>query len=1119
MNSHTPEEALAKSGRAISAQTVASGKNMSAKQGHQSIEPHLVSKHVESIKSDHSHIVNISSDNNKAENGSTMNGSTQIKDIYEFDDSDHTNVVQRPGDKRKHGVTHDKELQAQKQPAQENSKPGKLQLARRSTLPEVWINAVKGGNTDNGAADHKPPKNDSANGNPQEISVFVDNFTGKNAGDARTKKEPIQAREVAPKRVKEGQAKLRASQERQMEQAEETKKEAQGRKTQEISSQAGDDSLQNFERGAGTTEDSKQSEPKIVDARPKSEIDNCEVEIVEYQTEQSEERESKKRRTREPAPNIREFDASDIQNKDKADDEQEERDALEAAKLQLKEKNDRISKEWEERKAAKPTQDQIVAATNSLATRGVQDKKRISSTPFIPNGIRSKDTRLGIGVGLANKELDKPVGLDALVTVPRTVKRTVSFIDEAIASNEKRGQPRDPDRNVPHSQMKGAGGSSISVTKNKSDVPRRSTSPSKVEKAHAKTDDQPVVVKEVIRKQTPVYPPGMGPEDLRPTSVTTEVATVPATETHNENPKSSQKAPTKRATQTTLKFIQGSKGKGKAVQILAPGPIREPKEEIVISDDDDDAAISISSYYSSGSNKSPNSYKGKEDTSQSGNQKSQPVNAEDRAVSKHADQASPVSSRTHTEKYQPETVSSPKEVDAQEKSASKVLASSSLAFQTQLGVVAAPKNIGIEKKPGSKSPSKAFAASGSPPPPKNLTARDKGSKSPSASSSTSSSSIPAKGVTKHGKSRSASPSTSDSASSSSSSGRSLTRSPARYLSRTPQSESVREEGAASKSQSGSTSPTEEESISPSYRDSKSPEGASPNVMRQDLAAIEKHDSASSAEEVDEDNSIDSSPSLPENDQYLNAHLQRDARQSSQSTYPVSSQRTDQKTKLAGNDKEVSSHQSSNTLPRLVGSRKDTTTKRARTVSRVEPYNKTLSRQLSSQLQRTITRHQLPTLSSSRNPTSRISKPALNSKQHESDSEDDEDDESESESLSSGLSEKETNGSDSDNAQDDANLTPPSAQPPRRHPYKQQNQTPKPHRQSSSSTKSATRTRGTILTTPALSSGRGPRGSTGITNAAGAGNRIATKPASAGKVVASRLSGLINTIFPFSSSMG
>ncbi|KAI9782180.1 MAG: hypothetical protein M1816_001971 [Peltula sp. TS41687] len=1167
---NTSQGMFAKSSAEKTGPAVTLEKNASTglNQDHQFIKPQPISKHADPIKSDSSHTVNVNAENKSDTGTTTMNGVNQVKDLYEFDGFDgfdHTNLVQRPQDEREHDVTHKKQSQAQKQsdaqkqPAPENNKPAKPQLARRGTLPEAWLNAGKKGKTDKGTTVQKLAKNDKSSQISAESSGNVSKQTGRNVRVARAKEEPTRARAGAPK-VEQKRSILKLSQEWQTEVTEETRKEWQQRRNDY------EESLKRLvkERGGYFS----QSEPKQVNAKPKSteekvaeepEGNKRKAETVQQQKNPNEERENKRTRTWYPTEEEMKKKANEV------DKEQEERNALEAAKLQLKEKNDRISKEWEERKAAKPTQDQIIAATNSVAGRGPQEAKPYSSTPFFPRGIRSKGINLEPIPGVANMPMEEPKGLDALAaTAPRSVKRTVSFVDQVKATSEKSDQRRDSEHSTSHIKSGGAGGNSTSSTRRNAYVPRRYISPSSYfrEVAPAKTDYQPVVEPEAIKKQTPIYPPGMGPEDLRPPSGTTEAAKSLMAKPQNTGQGSSHLPPARTSTQTTLEPSEDAKGKGKATAIPTQALITKPREEIIISDDDQDA-ISISSYYSSGSNKSAGVSEAKKDTSKPGDQMSQLVNTGEGDISTQVDQAPSVSTEPRIEVPRSEP-GSPKEVDPQAKPTTKVVSSSSsLAFQTQqLEVEIVAYDISTVEPLVSTSAPVASAASGSEAPYKDITAQDEeGTDSASVSSSASNASSPPDGVTAHGKSGSKSQSESRSISVSASSGASAvgskSRSPARYLSCTPQSDTGRGEVEASQSQRGSPSPAaaEEESKSASRQDLDGPETSTANGTKQVPTAVEeKHVSASPAEEKDEDEDdlAEPSPSPPEHEQDLNEYLQRNALQSSQPTYPVSSQvMTDQKATRTGNDKKTSSsNQQSDTYPQITAPYTTTKRKKNRTRPRIEPFNMKLSRQLTSQLKRTITRHKLPASLRSKSRASRVSKKALklttqpDSDSAEDDAEEEEEEEqeasesAESQQFNGTFHKKTANGTadteeveeadeveEVEEEEEVANLTPPSAQPPRRVPRtkeQQQNQTPKQPRRRQAATTTKPAIRGSILATPKSSSGgRKVRGNDTNTitsiNTAGAGNAPASVTESAGKV-AGRFSGLLSTLNPWSSSM-
>ena len=288
------------------------------------------------------------------------------------------------------------------------------------------------------------------------------------------------------------------------------------------------------------------------------------------------------------------LDAANEELKRKERQEKEDRDALEAAKLELKEKNDRISREWEEKKAAMRSTDQIVATANLIANRGA-NKQRVSTTPLIPKGIRSSATPLRGSVALAKRLPVNPVGIDAQVPLPRTVKRTVSFVDEIKPQPEGLTHPGELG---PHDPAIDVG--NVSSTQTQVNLKNDKV----VTTTHPLSNGISQRGKETVKKQTLVLPPGIGPQDPQMLSLAKQER--PVVETGRSQPKPqrpSSKAPVEKKTQTTLKAGRGVKGKvtGRITRRLSPIIKKSLSEEVVISSEDES---SVSSYYSSGAERS-----------------------------------------------------------------------------------------------------------------------------------------------------------------------------------------------------------------------------------------------------------------------------------------------------------------------------------------------------------------------------------------------------------------------------------------------------------------------------------------------------------------------------------
>ncbi len=306
--------------------------------------------------------------------------------------------------------------------------------------------------------------------------------------------------------------------------------------------------------------------------------------------------------------------AADQIAKEKEAEKKAELEELEAVERQIQEKANLVSKAWEVKVASETTPKRPATPTKPWPLKG-GEQTRAKTHPLLSNSANEQQSvKQQKKVGRAAATSGAPE-----LPVTRSYKRTVSFVDEVQPMDQEGGAPGgsgggDSEEktirpeggatrpSIQHPQEKGAAPQPNSRTRSA----RRAEEPT--DRADKSTDRECGAA----RKETPIFPPGMGPEDLEPqpdaaastVSHVTRRRAAKQTQLKDEiigkkAVSAADKPQPKKAT------LRSARGKDKAAQRAAAEPAPPPPPpaakrastiEIVISTDEEK---SVSSYYAS----------------------------------------------------------------------------------------------------------------------------------------------------------------------------------------------------------------------------------------------------------------------------------------------------------------------------------------------------------------------------------------------------------------------------------------------------------------------------------------------------------------------------------------
>ena len=303
--------------------------------------------------------------------------------------------------------------------------------------------------------------------------------------------------------------------------------------------------------------------------------------------------------------------AAEIDARQREAEERAEREEIEIAKWQLREKDNDLKRAYEQKVAAQrivQEMDPLITVVSGQTDGASHDAK----SSLTMNGNIPQSTTTYKAEASRNT-----IGSVAEFSVSRSVTRKVSFRDEKPLVSDTQAQASKLDGVLPPPNPVTMEQSAIANNRGVSGAVNTPTMLSGADPQDA-NQNQKKNVKPAI-KETPVYPPNMGPDQMLPKADSIQCAgppktrsskakTIPAKAPKNTVSQSTKKSADegKSKTQTKLTNVRDTKGKRGArpssQQALPPRPAPAASksgltDEIVISSDDDE---SMSSYYSSG---------------------------------------------------------------------------------------------------------------------------------------------------------------------------------------------------------------------------------------------------------------------------------------------------------------------------------------------------------------------------------------------------------------------------------------------------------------------------------------------------------------------------------------
>lgn len=267
---------------------------------------------------------------------------------------------------------------------------------------------------------------------------------------------------------------------------------------------------------------------------------------------------------------------------------------LDTAKTALRHENDRVSRDWGEKWEHKDPAQRKIALENELAD-AASERKRVSTTPPIPRGIKPRAKMTGQEVSSPERAPTRGVGIDAQLPVSRTIKRSVSFADEVSSIPNHESKHPHSERHVSFRFPTPLDDTTGPLNMDSDRLMRTNGATSPGRKVEA-TEEKRKNLKKPAVKETPVYPPGMGLDDIDRISSSQE--TQPRMRESLVSAKRlSKNNANERRLQDTLSIVRDVKGTKKEDTSAHVTEIRTiiPAEEIIISSDDESSIISYDS--------------------------------------------------------------------------------------------------------------------------------------------------------------------------------------------------------------------------------------------------------------------------------------------------------------------------------------------------------------------------------------------------------------------------------------------------------------------------------------------------------------------------------------------